>query len=140
MALYSACLALVRRRGRVVVVRGGGGGGGGACCAPRGHQGRHHAHAPTLRLLSAVVIAERMSGAAMYELVRVGHDALVGEIIRLEGDRATVQVRRERVGVRCSSAFLASALALPRRVARLPLSLRLPACSYPCRYTRRLPG
>jgi len=28
-----------------------------------------------------VVVAERMSGAAMYELVRVGHDQLVGEII-----------------------------------------------------------
>jgi vacuolar-type H+-ATPase catalytic subunit A/Vma1 len=26
-----------------------------------------------------------MSGAAMYELVRVGHSQLVGEIIRLEG-------------------------------------------------------
>ena len=28
----------------------------------------------------------------MYELVRVGHDELVGEIIRLEGDMATIQV------------------------------------------------
>ncbi|CDW56943.1 v type proton atpase catalytic subunit a [Trichuris trichiura] len=33
-----------------------------------------------------------MSGAAMYELVRVGHFELVGEIIRLEGDMATIQV------------------------------------------------
>ena len=39
-----------------------------------------------------VVTAERMSGSAMYELVRVGHGELVGEIIRLEGDFATVQV------------------------------------------------
>lgn len=38
-----------------------------------------------------VVTAERMSGAAMYELVRVGHDELVGEIIRLENDLATIQ-------------------------------------------------
>lgn len=28
----------------------------------------------------------------MYELVRVGADALIGEIIRLEGDTATIQV------------------------------------------------
>ena len=28
----------------------------------------------------------------MYELVRVGHDQLVGEIIRLEGGFATIQV------------------------------------------------
>ena len=39
-----------------------------------------------------VVTAQKMSGAAMYELVRVGHSELVGEIIRLEGDMATIQV------------------------------------------------
>lgn len=33
-----------------------------------------------------------MAGSAMYELVRVGHNKLVGEIIRLEGDFATIQV------------------------------------------------
>ena len=32
-----------------------------------------------------------MAGSAMYELVRVGHDNLIGEIIRLEGDSATIQ-------------------------------------------------
>lgn len=40
----------------------------------------------------AVVIAENMYGAAMYELVRVGHDKLVGEIIKLEGTNASIQV------------------------------------------------
>ena len=39
-----------------------------------------------------VVTAQNMSGSAMYELVRVGYSELVGEIIRLEGDMATVQV------------------------------------------------
>ncbi|CAL5444455.1 unnamed protein product [Camellia sinensis] len=38
-----------------------------------------------------VVVADGMAGAAMYELVRVGHDKLIGEIIRLEGDSATIQ-------------------------------------------------
>lgn len=38
-----------------------------------------------------VVVADGMGGAAMYELVRVGHDKLIGEIIRLEGDSATIQ-------------------------------------------------
>ncbi|KAF8350915.1 ATP synthase alpha/beta family, nucleotide-binding domain-containing protein [Amanita rubescens] len=46
-----------------------------------------------------VVIAENMMGAAMYELVRVGHDELVGEVIRLEGDKATIQVYEETSGV-----------------------------------------
>ncbi|KAI4891670.1 hypothetical protein NFI96_025596 [Prochilodus magdalenae] len=42
-----------------------------------------------------VVTASSMAGAAMYELVRVGHSELVGEIIRLEGDMATIQVYEE---------------------------------------------
>lgn len=46
-------------------------------------------------LSSTVVTACNMAGAAMYELVRVGHSELVGEIIRLEGDLATVQVYEE---------------------------------------------
>lgn len=43
----------------------------------------------------SVVTAQQMAGAAMYELVRVGHSELVGEIIRLEGDMATIQVYEE---------------------------------------------
>lgn len=35
----------------------------------------------------------------MYELVRVGYYELVGEIIRLEGDMATIQVYEETSGV-----------------------------------------
>jgi len=46
-----------------------------------------------------VVVADKMSGAAMYELVRVGHDQLVGEIIRLEGNTATIQVYEETSGL-----------------------------------------
>lgn len=40
----------------------------------------------------SVVTAQNMAGAAIMELVRVGHSELVGEIIRLEGDTATIQV------------------------------------------------
>lgn len=39
-----------------------------------------------------VVVADNMAGAAMYELIRVGQDKLIGEIIRLEGNNATIQV------------------------------------------------
>ncbi|VDP89682.1 unnamed protein product [Echinostoma caproni] len=46
-----------------------------------------------------VVTASSMAGSAMYELVRVGHGELVGEIIRLEGDLATIQVYEETSGV-----------------------------------------
>jgi len=46
-----------------------------------------------------VVVAENMIGVAMYELVNVGHDNLVGEVIRIEADRATIQVYEETAGV-----------------------------------------
>jgi len=42
-----------------------------------------------------VVVGEGMIGAQMYELVRVGHGELVGEVIRIEADKATIQVYEE---------------------------------------------
>ena len=45
--------------------------------------------------INIVVIAERMMGSCMYELVRVGHDELVGEVIRIDGDKTTIQVYEE---------------------------------------------
>lgn len=52
-----------------------------------------------LSVSGPVVIANKMSGAAMYELVRVGNNQLVGEIIRLEDDTATIQVYEETSGL-----------------------------------------
>ncbi|KAH3676026.1 hypothetical protein WICMUC_002322 [Wickerhamomyces mucosus] len=46
-----------------------------------------------------VVVAENMIGCAMYELVKVGHDNLVGEVIRIDQDKATIQVYEETAGV-----------------------------------------
>ena len=46
-----------------------------------------------------VVVAENMIGCAMYELVKVGHDQLVGEVIRIDADKATIQVYEETAGV-----------------------------------------
>ena len=60
---------------------------------------RESAYGYVYAVSGPVVTAERMSGAAMYELVRVGHEELVGEIIRLEGDLATIQTYEETSGV-----------------------------------------
>lgn len=46
-----------------------------------------------------VVVAQDMTGCAMYELCKVGHDELVGEVIRIEADKATIQVYEETAGV-----------------------------------------
>ncbi|XP_066369133.1 V-type proton ATPase catalytic subunit A-like [Miscanthus floridulus] len=63
-----------------------------------------------------VVVADGMGGAAMYELVRVGHDNLIGEIIRLEGDSATIQVYEETAGLMVNDPVLRT---------RKPLSVEL---------------
>jgi len=52
-----------------------------------------------LKVAGPLVVAEEMSGAAMYELVRVGHEKLVGEIIKLEMDQAFIQVYEETAGL-----------------------------------------
>src|SRR5437867_8881289 len=41
-----------------------------------------------------------MLGSQMYEVVRVGEQGLIGEIIRIEEDKATVQVYEETAGIR----------------------------------------
>lgn len=46
-----------------------------------------------------VVVAENMIGCAMYELVKVGHDNLVGEVIRINADKASIQVYEETAGL-----------------------------------------
>ncbi|XP_074564337.1 V-type proton ATPase catalytic subunit A-like isoform X2 [Curcuma longa] len=63
-----------------------------------------------------VVVADGMGGAAMYELVRVGHDNLIGEIIHLEGDSATIQVYEETAGLMVNDPVLRT---------RKPLSVEL---------------
>jgi len=52
------------------------------------------------RVSGPVVIAEGLPGAKMFDVVRVGDLGLVGEIIRLVGDTATVQVYEDTTGVR----------------------------------------
>ncbi|KAM0687314.1 H(+)-transporting V1 sector ATPase subunit A [Conglomerata obtusa] len=47
-----------------------------------------------------VVIARNMIGCAMYELVKVGPENLIGEIIRINKDKATIQVYEETSGLR----------------------------------------
>jgi len=51
------------------------------------------------RIAGPAVIAEGMMGARMYDIVRVGEENLVGEIIRLDGDTAFVQVYEDTGGL-----------------------------------------
>ncbi len=51
------------------------------------------------RITGPVATAQGMTGAKMYDVVRVGSWGLMGEIIRLEGDLATVQVYEDTSGL-----------------------------------------
>ncbi|NJD98792.1 ATP synthase subunit A [Thermococcus sp. LS1] len=53
-----------------------------------------------IRVTGPLVVADDMKGAKMYEVVRVGEMGLIGEIIRLEGDKAVIQVYEETAGIR----------------------------------------
>jgi len=53
-----------------------------------------------VRITGPVVIADGMKGSEMYELVKVSEEGLMGEIIGLTEDRATIQVYEETSGIK----------------------------------------
>ncbi|AXV37155.1 MAG: ATP synthase subunit A [Methanobacteriaceae archaeon] len=53
-----------------------------------------------IKVAGPVIVADGMKGTQMYEMVKVGDDKLIGEIIELEGDTATIQVYEETAGMK----------------------------------------
>lgn len=51
------------------------------------------------RVSGPVVIAENMKGVSVYEVVEVGEERLIGEVIGIEGDRAVIQVYEDTSGI-----------------------------------------
>ncbi|MDF2948661.1 MAG: synthase, subunit [Sedimentibacter sp.] len=52
-----------------------------------------------VKISGPLVIAEGMKEADMFDVVRVGDQALIGEIIEMRGDRASIQVYEETAGL-----------------------------------------
>ena len=52
-----------------------------------------------VKVAGPVVVAEGMRGARMYDVVRVGELSLIGEIVELHGDTASIQVYEETTGI-----------------------------------------
>ena len=52
-----------------------------------------------LKVSGSLVIAEGMKDANMFDVVRVSDDHLIGEIIEMHGDKASVQVYEETSGI-----------------------------------------
>ena len=55
------------------------------------------------RVSGPVIIAKDMKGTQVYEVVEIGDEGLVGEIIGLEGDRAIIQAHEDTEGIRVSN-------------------------------------
>jgi V/A-type H+-transporting ATPase subunit A len=53
-----------------------------------------------IKIAGPVIVGGDMKGTQMHEMVRVGDIGLIGEIIELEGDTATIQVYEETAGIR----------------------------------------
>jgi V/A-type H+-transporting ATPase subunit A len=58
------------------------------------------------KISGPAVIAKQMTGARMYDIVKVGKEGLVGEIIRLDGDTAFIQVYEDTSGLRLGEPVL----------------------------------
>ncbi len=52
-----------------------------------------------VKVAGPLIVAENMGDARMYDVVRVSKNRLVGEIIELRGDRASIQVYEETSGL-----------------------------------------
>lgn len=52
------------------------------------------------RVSGPLVIAEGMKGSKVYEVVEVGDERLIGEIIGVEGDKAIIQVYEDTTGLK----------------------------------------
>lgn len=52
-----------------------------------------------IKVAGPVIVAKGMRGSLMYEVVRVGKENLIGEIIEIKRDEATIQVYEETAGL-----------------------------------------
>lgn len=69
-----------------------------------------------IRISGPIVYAEGLEGCGLYDVVNVGEARLIGEIIRLKGDVATIQVYEDDTGMRIGEKVVCE---------QRPLSVRL---------------
>ncbi|MBN2603573.1 MAG: ATP synthase subunit A [Candidatus Thermoplasmatota archaeon] len=65
-----------------------------------------------IRISGPVIEADKMRGAKMYDVVRVGDKNLIGEIIRLNADIATIQVYEDTSGLKPGEKVISTGMPL----------------------------
>lgn len=61
-----------------------------------------------VKVSGPLIIAEGMREANMFDVVRVGENRLIGEIIEMHGDRASIQVYEETAGIGCGDVVVST--------------------------------
>jgi V/A-type H+-transporting ATPase subunit A len=93
-----------------------------------------------VRIAGALAEAAPMRDAALYELARVGHRGLLGEVIRVEGDTATLQVYEETTGLECGEPVESTRTALTAELGPGLLGAILDGVGRPLRPLAELSG
>ena len=75
-----------------------------------------------IKVSGPLFVAERMSGAKMYELVKIGWSKLVGEVIKLEKDTASIQCYEDTSGLTVGDPVLKMGSPLAVQLGPGPLS------------------
>jgi V/A-type H+/Na+-transporting ATPase subunit A len=66
---------------------------------PKGNNMAEFGQGKIIKVSGPVVLADEMTGARMYDVVRVGDANLIGEIVELDSGRASIQVYEDTTGV-----------------------------------------
>ena len=61
-----------------------------------------------VKVAGPLVVAQGMRDANMFDVVRVSSQRLIGEIIEMHGDRASIQVYEETSGLGTSARWMIS--------------------------------
>ena len=69
-----------------------------------------------IKVSGPLVVAKGMKNAKMFEVVNVSDQRLVGEVIELNGDEASIQVYEETSGVSSSTTRRSGIAILARRM------------------------
>ena len=70
------------------------------------------------KISGPLVVASGMRDANMFDVVRVSNSRLIGEIIEMHGDRASVQVYEERESADSQNCCAGSATENPRPLSK----------------------
>lgn len=93
-----------------------------------------------VKIAGPLVVAEGMSGANMFDVVHVGKDRLIGEIIEMRGDRASIQVYEETSGLMTGAEVYSTGEPLSVELAPGMLEQMFDGIQRPLDVLRRLSG